>query len=506
MRLICVACVTVLASVHATAADNGLSLNLRSQNLTAPNSGRYHTTTTPATWPANQTALIVCDMWDKHWCKESERRVGQMVERANAFVAAARRRGVFIIHCPSDTLEFYKDHPGRKLAMAAPKVEPKVPLQRWCKLVAAKEGPLPIDDTDGGCDTPTITERVWTRQHPTIVIEPGDAITDSEEAYYLLRQRDIRNVMVLGVHTNFCVLGRPFGIRQLCQQGLTVALVRDLTDSMYNPAKAPMVSHFTGTDFVVDHIEQHWCPTILSSDLLGGKEYRFPADTRPTIVVVAAEDEYRTEDTLRTFAREQLGKQYRVRFVFADAKNKHHLPGLDQLAGADAIMLSVRRKPLLNAELEQIRAFIGAGKPVIALRTSSHAFAPRKGDALPLGVAAWEGFDTEILGCAYAGHYSNKVPTRVTVAVGNAIVNGLKPEPVAMRSWLYKSKPLAADCVVLAMGQSGENPPEPVAWVRQMTTTRGRVFYCSLGHPDDFREPLFTELLARSVAWAVASP
>ncbi|MBT5709898.1 isochorismatase, partial [Candidatus Poribacteria bacterium] len=67
---------------------------------------------------------------------------------------------------------------------------------------------------------------------------------------------------------NMCVLGRSFGIRQMTRWGIRVALVRDLTDAMYNPAMAPHVSHDEGTELVVQHIEKYWCPTVLSSDLL----------------------------------------------------------------------------------------------------------------------------------------------------------------------------------------------------------------------------------------------
>ena len=49
-----------------------------------------------------------------------------------------------------------------------------------------------------------------------------------------------------------------------------MALVRDLTDAMYNPAMRPYVSHRDGTRLVVEYIEKFWCPTVLSRDLLGG--------------------------------------------------------------------------------------------------------------------------------------------------------------------------------------------------------------------------------------------
>src|SRR5207248_11470089 len=235
--------------------------------------------------------------------------------------------------------------------------------------------------------------KAWTRQHEAITIADGDAVTDSDEAYYLMRQRGIANVVVMGVHTNMCVLGRPFAIRQLVQQGLNVVLVRDMTDTMYDPAKAPFVSHFTGTDLVVEHVEAHWCPSVTSADFVGGSEFRFKDDKRPHLVVVSAEDEYKTETTLPEFARQHLGKDFRVSFVFGDAKDKTRLPGIDVLDTADVALFSVRRWPLAKEDLAVVRKFVAAGKPVIGIRTASHAFAPKKGEKLPDGVEAWETFD-----------------------------------------------------------------------------------------------------------------
>jgi hypothetical protein len=180
-------------------------------------------------------------------------------------------------------MKFYEDHPGRKLAQSAPHVETAKPLERWCYLDKDHEPPLPIDDSDP-CDCERTWKKgdpvPWTRQNAALEIMDGDAITDSAEAYYLMRQRGIQNVIVMGVHTNMCVLGRPFGIRQLVYQGLNVALMRDMTDTMYNPAQRPFVTHFEGTDLVIEHIEKHWCPTLTSADFLGGQAFRFPDDKR----------------------------------------------------------------------------------------------------------------------------------------------------------------------------------------------------------------------------------
>lgn len=209
-----------------------------------------------------------------------------MAPRMNQVIAELRKRGALIIHCPSDTMKFYADTPGRKLAQAAPKAEPKVPLKGWCGLDPKREPPLPIDDSDGGCDdSPQCAQgSPWHRQIATIEIKEGDAITDSAEAYNLMRQHGIMNVLVMGVHQNMCVLGRPFSIRQMVYQGMNVVLMRDMTDSMYNSRARPQVDHFTGNDLVTWHIEKYWCPTITSDQIIGGKSFRFAADTKPARV------------------------------------------------------------------------------------------------------------------------------------------------------------------------------------------------------------------------------
>jgi len=75
-----------------------------------------------------------------------------------------------------------------------------------------------------------------------------------------------------------CVLGRPFGLRQLSALGKHVALVRDMTDTMYNPAQPPFVSHFEGNRRVFDYIETYVCPTTTSDCVLGGEPFRFAGE------------------------------------------------------------------------------------------------------------------------------------------------------------------------------------------------------------------------------------
>ena len=114
-----------------------------------------------------------------------------------------------------------------------------------------------------------------------IEIRDDDYITDNGvENWNILADRGIENVVLVGVHTNMCVLGRPFGLRQMAKNGKNVVLLRDLTDTMYNPERPPGVDHFTGTDLVIEHVEKYWCPSFTSADISGGKAFKFKEDKR----------------------------------------------------------------------------------------------------------------------------------------------------------------------------------------------------------------------------------
>jgi len=290
MRPLNVSCLFRIAEVmtisglcSATAIAGTLKLDMRRLVSTNPERSQWQQITNRVSWETAATAVVICDMWDQHWCKGASARVAEMAPRMNQVVAELRNRGVLIIHCPSSTMKFYEGTPERKMAQAAPSAVVKTPLQGWCSLDSVREPSLPIDDSDGGCDDTPQCEQgsPWRRQIQTIAITAGDAITDSAEAYNLMRQRGITNVIIMGVHQNMCVLGRPFSIRQMVYQGQNVVLMRDLTDSMYNSRRKPLVDHFTGNDLMAWHIEKYWCPTITSDQVLGGHSFRFAGDTKP---------------------------------------------------------------------------------------------------------------------------------------------------------------------------------------------------------------------------------
>ncbi|MBX9790461.1 MAG: cysteine hydrolase [Pirellulales bacterium] len=269
-----------------------LLLHTRSRVLKKEGDGsdKYVPVEKDVEWDPHHTALVICDMWDAHWCQGAAGRVTELAAPVNKLAHRARELGVLVIHAPSTCVDYYKDTPQRRLAQAAPFAKTPIPLSqstrwgtRWCWPDPKREPELPIDDSDMGCDCPTKCEisSPWQRQIDLIAIEPADAISDDgQEVFNLLTDRHIDNVLIVGVHLNMCVLGRSFAIRQMVKLGKNVVLVRDLTDTMYNHRMRPFVDHFTGTDLVVEHVEKYWCSTITSADLLGGEPFRFAKDAR----------------------------------------------------------------------------------------------------------------------------------------------------------------------------------------------------------------------------------
>lgn len=498
-----IACSLILA---ASAAAQPLELPMQSRIEVE---GQWRVDQQLVQWQPQETAIIVCDMWDRHWCPTATARVAEMAPRMDQLLRAARDKGILVIHAPSSVTRFYDGTPARERAKAINLIDMPNP-DGWKHLDTDREAPLPIDDSDGGCDTPMpkdmVNKGVWTRQIETLYIDDHDYITDDGKTVYsILQEEGRKNLIVMGVHTNMCVLGRPFSIRANVLNGINVALMRDLTDSMYNPGMRPHVSHFRGTELVTDHIEEYWCPTILSSAIDGQPPHQFKNDSRPHAVFLLHEDEYETQRTVPAFAEEHLAnKGWKCTYVFGH--ETHDLPGLESLHNADLMFVSVRRQVLPQKQLNMIRAFCESGKPVIGIRTASHAFAPRDDAPIPEGHAAWPEFDREILGGHYTGHYGNKdaddPKTLVSVIerfANSPMLEGINEKEWITRSWLYKTGKLQERTdTPLLMGQLVATDKRAlVAWTR--TTPHGNaVFYTSLGHPQDFQDSTFITLLTNA--------
>lgn len=513
------------AGWQACAAEEPFKLSLRYQVETAEGSGRFHRLSRTEAWDPAKTAIIVCDMWDSHHCYRAVLREKEFAPQLNAMLIEARRLGAKIIHAPSGCMQAYAAHPARQRAIETPAAAnlPK-DISQWCYQIPSEEqAKYPIDQSDGGeDDTPAEhaaweeeliaqgrnPKAPWLRQIDVLEIDgEKDYISDSgSEIWGILEHHDIDHVMLAGVHTNMCVLGRPFGLRRLSEAGKNVVLVRDLTDTMYNPAAWPYVSHFSGTDLIVAHIERYVCPTITSDQILGGISFRFSADQRPHVAIIINEPEYETERTLPLYVTEHLMRDHRVSMVFGEERDSNQFLGIDLIAEADVLLLSVRRRTPPAEQLQVVRQFVAAGKPVLGIRTANHAFCLRNGEA-PNGMADWPEFDAEVFGGSYTNHYGNEMTATVSVNAAEAkhpVLSGIAALPFVAGGSLYKVAPVSESSQVLLTGTVEGHAAEPVAWVYERPDG-GKSFYTSLGSPADFDNVVFKKLLYNAIQWAAGN-
>lgn len=292
----------MVLSFATTASAGEFRLQLRSLPVVdIAKQGSTPYTMRPVVWPAEKTAVIVCDVWDLHHCLNAVRRLEEFAPRLDALLQEARARGAVIIHAPSDCMAAYETHPSRRRAVDTPRAKQAPPeVAHWCMRIPTEErATFPIDQSDGGEDDDPVEHAEWVAKLKVFGRNPGtpwksqsklitidgerDYISDrGDEVWNILKQRGVENVILTGVHTNMCVLGRPFGLRQMVRNGFHTVLVRDMTDCMYSPKRWPYVDHFTGNDLVIAHVERHVAPTITSDQILGGAEFVSPRDRRPT--------------------------------------------------------------------------------------------------------------------------------------------------------------------------------------------------------------------------------
>jgi len=207
------------------------------------------------------------------------------------------------------------------------------------------------------------------------------------------------------------------------------------------------------------------------------------------VCLVSGSLEYESNESLAGFQK-YLEDHYNARCsrAFIEGKDESRLPGLDHLDDCDVMLLFTRRLKLSGDDLERIKKYCQSGKPVVGVRTASHA------------IQSWLELDKEILGGNYKGHYNNDLTTDVSIVEGAAddpLLAGVKPFRSA--GSLYKNQGIADDCRVLMTGTSPE-ATEPITWTRM--NKGGRVFYTSLGHQQDFKEDSFKQLLVNAVFWA----
>ncbi|MES2595860.1 MAG: ThuA domain-containing protein [Verrucomicrobiota bacterium] len=228
------------------------------------------------------------------------------------------------------------------------------------------------------------------------------------------------------------------------------------------------------------------------------------------LVFMIGEDEYLTWETLPAFAKsdvEPLG--HKVTVIHADAADKNSFPGIvEALKDADLLLVSVRRRTPPTEQLDAVRAHLAAGKPLMGIRTASHAFALRPKDKLIDGKHAnWQEFDPEVFGGNYSNHHKGEDKTICTLAPGaegHEILKGITVSELIGNGTLYKNTPLAKTATPLIIGTIPNQPAEPIAWTHRFGLKQAKVFYTSLGHVEDFKEPAFRKLMTNAITWALA--
>jgi len=210
------------------------------------------------------------------------------------------------------------------------------------------------------------------------------------------------------------------------------------------------------------------------------------------ICMLAGADEYSGYESLSAL-KKRLEADGRAVCTLVRGKDKAtSLPGIEALNGSDLLLVFLRRCTLPPDQLRVVQDWCKAGKPVVGVRTASHAF------------QNWLEFDKDVLGGNYHGHYNAGPVAKVhlvEVAKDHPVLAGV--EPFESPYSLYKNTGLANDVTLLATA-TADGHTEPVAWTR--LHHGGRVFYTSLGGPKDFENPNFLRMLTNAIFWTTRRP
>jgi type 1 glutamine amidotransferase len=260
-----------------------------------------------------------------------------------------------------------------------------------------------------------------------------------------------------------------------------------------------------------------------------------------SVVLVSGDEEYRSEEMLPALAR-ILGNRhgFSCTTLFAiDPKDgtinpnvQTNIPGLEALKDADLLVLFTRFRNLPDEQMKYLVDYIESGRPIVGIRTATHAFQPGKDSSY--AKYHWQGkekgyeqgFGKQVLGETWVAHHGNhmKEGTRGIVAKGqesHPILKGIKDGDIFGTSDVYRvNLPLPGDCVPLVFGQvtatlepsspavagKKNDPMMPVAWTKSYTGTAGkkaRVFTTTVGCAEDFSSEGYRRLLANAVYWCV---
>ena len=215
---------------------------------------------------------------------------------------------------------------------------------------------------------------------------------------------------------------------------------------------------------------------------------------RLALTMLSGSFEYDSEDSLTVLRGYLAEHSPAISPTLIVYEHEDDTPSLAALEETDVLLVFTRRLNTAGTELERFKNYCADGRPLVGVRTASHAF------------QNWLDFDRDLLGGNYEGHYGSDVASRIDVADGagdHPVLTGVLP--FESQGSLYKNTPLADDTSLLLTGRSAEHC-EPVAWTRQHSAgQRGRIFYTSLGHQKDFWELDFLRLIGNAIHWVAGS-
>jgi len=208
------------------------------------------------------------------------------------------------------------------------------------------------------------------------------------------------------------------------------------------------------------------------------------AENKIRLCMISGSFEYDSEKSLTIF-KDYMKRNYEVVATMIVYKSEDDDISLEPIEDTDVLLVFTRRLNTTGRELEHFKDYCAKGRPIVGIRTASHAF------------QNWLAFDKEVLGGNYQGHYGAGTVAHVEIAPG-AEVHPILKGVNSFDSFgsLYKNTPIANDTTLLLNGKTEKNF-EPVAWTR--IHKGGRIFYTSLGHQKDFEVPDFLKLMANAV-------
>jgi type 1 glutamine amidotransferase len=253
------------------------------------------------------------------------------------------------------------------------------------------------------------------------------------------------------------------------------------------------------------------------------------------IVFLIGDEEYRSEDSMPQLARIlAVHHGFKCTVLFAvnketgeiDPQTLDNIPGLEALETADLVVIFLRFRELPDDQMKRIIDYTNSGKPIVGLRTSTHAFNYVKHKDSPYAKYSFNskefdgGYGRQVFGETWINHYGRhqQESTRGLIAKGmenHPIVKGI--DDIWGESDVYSITTLTGDSKPLIMGQvlSGMDPKDkpnpdkklvPVAWTKTYTGEKGkaaRVFTTTMGHSFDLFSEGFRRLLVNACYWGM---